>query len=69
MEIQKKTLGKCYCSRIRIGKKTVRFKFTLLLPKQCTCVDTKEIKRDKPVEQAQIRGPAFMAATQSAQLL
>ena len=44
---------------------------SLLLPKQCTCVDTKAlmIKRDKPVEQAQIRGPVFMTRTQSAQLL
>ena len=49
--------------------RTVRFKFTLLLPKQCTCVDTKEIKSGKPVEQTQIRGPVFMAPTQSAQLL
>ena len=66
----KKTLRKCYCSRIRIGKKIVRFKFTLLLPKQCASLDTKAlmIKIDKPVEKAKVRGPVFIVAAQWAEL-
>ena len=66
----KKTLRKCYCSTIRIGTKIVRFKFNLLLPKQCNCLDTKAlmIKRDKPVEKAKVRGPGFMVAAQWAEL-
>ena len=66
----KKTLRKCYGSRIRIGKKIVRCKFTLFLPKQCASLDTnlwwlKEINQSKRLK---VRGPGFMVAAQWAEL-